>query len=93
MPVTSIKLSDELKDRLVIAAADSGKSVHAFMLEAIERQTTLAEQRKHFVAEALAAYETTRSTAQAYSADDVHRYMQATASGQPARRPKAKTWP
>ncbi len=93
MPVTSIKLPDELKDRVVVAAADSGKSVHAFMLEAIERQTSLAEQRKHFVAEAVAAYETTRSTGRAYSADDVHRYMQAMVAGRRARRPKTKTWP
>ncbi len=93
MPVTSLKLPTQLKDRVVTAAAESGKSVHAFMLEAIERQTGLAEQRRHFVAEALAAYETTRSTGRAYPANAVHRYMQAKADGRPARRPKTKNWP
>jgi predicted transcriptional regulator len=92
MPVTSLKLPDELKERVVAAAADSGKSVHAFMLEAIERQTGLSEQRKHFVAEALAACEATRSAGRAYAADDVHRYMEAKAVGRAVRRPKAKPW-
>jgi hypothetical protein len=92
MPVTSLKLPDALKLRIVAAAVESGKSVHAFMLEAIERRTSLAEQRKHFVAEAMAAYEATRSSGCAYSADDVHRYMQAKAAGVAVGRPKTKTW-
>jgi predicted transcriptional regulator len=92
MTVTSLKLPPELKERVVSAAADSGKSVHAFMLEAIERQTGLTEQRKHFVAEALAAYEATRRSGRAYAANDVHRYMQAKAAGHKVRRPKTKTW-
>ena len=92
MPVTSLKLPDELKERVVAAAADSGKSVHAFMIEAIERQTGLAEQRKHFVAEALASYEATRSAGRAYSAKDVHGYMLAKAAGRAVRRPKTKSW-
>ncbi len=37
--------------------ADSDQSAHAFMIEAIERQTTLAEARKGFVADALNAEE------------------------------------
>jgi predicted transcriptional regulator len=92
MPVTSIKLPDELKERVVAAAADRGKSVHAFMLEAIERQTNLAEQRKHFVAEALASYEHTQMSGRVYAANDVHRYMQAKVAGPSVRRPKTKTW-
>jgi predicted transcriptional regulator len=92
MPVTSLKLPDELKERVVAAAAERGKSVHAFMLEAIERQTSLAEQRKHFVAEALASYELTKKSGRTYSADDVHRYMQAKVAGRSVRRPKLKTW-
>ena len=92
MPVTSLKLPDELKQRIAVVAAESGKSAHAFMLEAIERQTGLAEQRRHFVAEALAAYETTQRSGRAYRVDDVHKYMQAKASGRKARRPTAKTW-
>ncbi len=92
MPITSLKLPDELKLRIVAAAAESGKSVHAYMLEAIERQTSLAEQRRHFVAEAIAAYEATSRSGRAYSADDVHRYMQAKVAGLSVRRPKAKAW-
>ena len=93
MPVTSLKLSPELKERIAELAAESGKSVHAFMIEAIERQALLAEQRKNFVAEALAAYDATQRSGVAYRAQDVHRYMSAKASGRRPRRPTPKPWP
>jgi predicted transcriptional regulator len=54
MPVTSLKLPAKLKEQVAEVVADTDKSAHAFMIEAIERQTALAEARKRFVNDALA---------------------------------------
>lgn len=52
---TTLKIAADLKRRVVAAAKAADKSPHAFMLEAIERQTRLDEQRRAFVADAVAA--------------------------------------
>lgn len=92
MRVTSLKLPESLKDRVAEVVADTGKSAHAFMIEAIERQTALAEARKRFVADALAAEQAMLRSGLAYRADEVHRYMAAKASGRKPARPKARSW-
>ena len=50
MSTTTLKLPEELKERIAAAAADAGKSPHAFMVEALAAQTGLAERRRVFVA-------------------------------------------
>ena len=62
------------------------------MLEAIERQTNLDEQRRALVADAVASRAEALSSGQGFSAADVHRYMAARVRGSRAKRPKAKTW-
>ena len=52
---TTLKLSDELKARIALAAQQTGKTAHAFMVEALELQTELAERRSAFVTDALLA--------------------------------------
>jgi predicted transcriptional regulator len=92
MPVTSLKLPDELRNRIAAVAAESGKSAHAFMVDAIEQQTRLAEARMQFVGDALAAERETIESGVAYRADDVHRYIAAKVDGKKPPRPKAKAW-
>ena len=92
MRITSLKLPDDLRKRVAEVVEDTDKSAHAFMIEAIERQTTLAEARKRFVTDALKAEEAMLRSGKGYRADEVHRYLQAKAAGRKARRPKAKTW-
>ena len=62
MPVTTLKLPDRLKGRVTKIVASMDQSAHAFMIEAIEKQTTLAEQWKQFVTDALAAEKAARHT-------------------------------
>lgn len=92
MRVTSLKLPDNLKDRVAEVVADTDKSAHAFMVEAIERQTALAEARKQFVADALVAERAMLRSGKGYRAEEVHRYMRAKASGEKPVRPKARAW-
>ena len=92
MATTTLKLPAELKERIASVIDGTGKSPHAFMVEAIEQQTRLAEQRKQFVGTALAAREDFRRTGRAYALADVRKYFAARAAGKPARRPRLKRW-
>jgi len=89
MPATTtLKLPDSLKKRIAPLAESAGKTAHAWMVEALETQATLAEKRRAFVADALAAEEEVRRTGLVYRAEDVHRYFRARAAGRKASRPK-----
>ena len=92
MPVTTLKLPDRLKGRVTKIVASMDQSAHAFMIEAIEKQTTLAEQWKQFVTDALAAEKAARHTGKGYLANEVHGYLKAKASGKKVSRPKVKAW-
>lgn len=93
MPPTTLKLPPQLRERIRALVADTDESVHSFMLKAIEHETTRAEQRKDFVADALEARADFAQTGLGYEARDVHAHMRARAAGKPSsRRPKAKRW-
>jgi predicted transcriptional regulator len=92
MPTTSLKLSDELKQRAVTAAEKKGVSPHAFMVQAIEQAATSAERRAGFVAEAHAAREQMLSTGKGYDTSEVHAYLKARIAGNKPAKPKAKSW-
>jgi len=90
MLTTTLKLPEQLKERIASAAADAGKSSHAFMIEAIAAQTELAERRSAFVG---AAHEAAQEVAQyglVYDADEVFGYLQDKLKGKRGKRPKAK---
>ena len=89
MPATTtLKLPDSLKRRIAPIAESAGKSPHAWMVEAIETQAMLAEKRKAFVADALAADKEVKQSGLVYRAADVHRYIRARAAGKSAPRPR-----
>jgi predicted transcriptional regulator len=92
MSITSLKLSDELKERAVAAAEQKGVSPHAFMVQAIEQAATAAERRASFVGEAKAAREQMLSSAKGYESSEVHGYLKARVAGDEAARPKLQSW-
>ena len=89
MSTTTLKLPEELKERIATAAADAGKSPHAFMVEALVAQTALAERRKIFVGAAHAAAQEVAQYGLVYDADEVFGYLQVKLKGKRAKRPKA----
>lgn len=89
---TTLKLPEKLKKRIAPLAKSAGKTPHAWMVEALETLATLAEKRKAFVADALAAEKEVKETGMAYSAEDVHRYIGARAAGKKPARPKPVKW-
>lgn len=92
MSTTSLKLSDELKQRAVAAAEKKGVSPHAFMVDAIEQAASAAEQRASFVNEARAAREQALKTGKGYDTGQVHAYLRARISGKKSAKPKARSW-
>jgi predicted transcriptional regulator len=89
MPTTTLKLPEELKERVASAAATAGKSPHAFMLEAIAVQTALAERRNAFVAAAHTAEQEVVQYGLVYDADEVFSYLHDKIKGKRTKRPKA----
>ena len=87
---TTLKLSDELKQRIARIAEEAGQSPHAFMVEAIQAQTELAERRRKFVASALDAEREVAQFGVVYDGDEVLSYLQSRLAGRPARRPRRR---
>ncbi len=89
MSTTTLKLPDELKERIASAAEAAGKSPHAFMIEALAAQTALAERRRAFVEAAQVAEQEVAEYGLVYDADEVFSYLQDKLSGKRGKRPKA----
>ena len=92
MPMTSLKLSDELRRRIQEIVADSDRTAHAFMVDAIERAARAEELRQQFGEEARVAEEETLRSGKAYDAREVFGYLEARARGRKAKRPRLKSW-
>jgi predicted transcriptional regulator len=84
---TTLKLSDDLRARIVPLARAAGKTTHAWMVEALETQAALAEMRESFIADAQAAADELDAGGPLYAAEDVHAYILGQAQGRPVRRP------
>lgn len=90
---TTLKLSDELKLRIASVAEASGRTPHAFMVEALDAQARLAEMRQAFINDALASAAEVDAGGALYAMQDVHAYILARATGKAAKRPKAIAQP
>lgn len=85
---TTLKLSEELKARISALAQAEGKTSHAYMVEAIERQAERAERRREYLAAGDAALMEHQRTGIAYAMEDVEEYILAKAEGRRTPPPK-----
>lgn len=90
MPATTLKISEELKARISNIAAHNQKSPHAFMLEALERETRREELRRSFTEDALAAERELLETGIYYDGDEVLSYLEQKLQGKKIKPPKAR---
>lgn len=88
MTTTTLKLPPELKRRVSRLAKESGKTAHAFMVQAIEREATREERMRQFVRDAIAADAAAEAGGPVYRAEDVYAWMERRARGEKAPRPK-----
>jgi predicted transcriptional regulator len=84
---TTLKLTDELKQRIVPLARSAGKTPHAWMVDAIERQAALAEARADFVRAAEESARDVDAGGALYAAADVVDYLIGRTEGRRTRRP------
>jgi len=68
--------------------ANTGKSAHAFMVEAIAEQTERIEEDRAFMARAEASLKHYQETGIAYDADDVSAYFRAKIQGIDLTKPQ-----
>lgn len=87
MSTTTIRLTEELKERVARAAQSAGTTAHSFILEAIADKADLVERRTGFHAEAQARLGKLTATGKTVGWADMRRYLQERASGQAALRP------
>ncbi len=85
---TTLKLSSALKTRIAKIAKKTGQTPHAFMVDALERQTRREERMEEFVNEALEADREIEEGDEVYAAADVHGWLARLAGGEQASRPK-----
>lgn len=85
---TTIKLPEDLKQRIAPLAEAAGKTPHAWMVEALERQAAMAEARKAFLQDAEAAAAEVDADGALYAAEDVATYLLARAAGRAPSRPR-----
>ena len=91
-PTTSLKLPPQLKKRMASFAADSGKSLHAFLVQIIEKEAQRLQNRRQFIEEALESEREMLRTGMGYRMEEVHAYFRARAAGKNPKRPKLRKW-
>lgn len=92
MATTSLKLPDSLKERIAKLAMETGKTPHAFMVEAICEQTERVEEDRAFMARAIASKKHFDETGIAYDADEVNAYFRAKIQGIELPKPQPKKY-
>jgi predicted transcriptional regulator len=90
MPTTTIRLTEELKERVSRAAEQAGATSHAFILDAIAQRVDEEERRNEFFAEAEQRYAKIVASGLAVSWDEMRRYLQERGGGGNPSRPSAR---
>lgn len=90
MSTTSIRLTDELKARIVIAAKKAGTTPHNFILEAIAEKADSADRRADFDALAEQRYASIVESGRTIPWADMRGYLEQRMAGHAARRPVAR---
>lgn len=90
MSTTTIRLPDDLKEKIARAAKREGVTAHSFILEAIAEKAALAERRNDFLSVAESRYADIVATGKTIAWADMQRYLRDSVSGKKATRPSAK---
>jgi predicted transcriptional regulator len=90
MSTTTIRLPEDLKERIVLAAERAGTTAHAFILNAIADKVDEVERRNDFHATAKRRYEEMVATGQTVPWDEMQSYLKDRLAGKKLSRPKAR---
>jgi predicted transcriptional regulator len=90
MTTTTIRIDDDLKARIAAAAERSGKTAHAFILDAIAQTVEQAELDEAFHRVADERWAKVLATGKTVPWDVAKTYLEARARGERARKPAAR---
>lgn len=90
MPTTTIRIEDELKERIASAAQLSGKTAHAFILDAIAQTVEQVEIDAEFDRVADDRWATLLQSGQTVAWDEARAYLEARGKGAEARKPAVR---
>jgi predicted transcriptional regulator len=85
---TSLKLPDDLKERIATVAQCVAQTPHAYMVQAIAEKVERDEKRQDFLGAADLADEEFKRTGIAYRLEDVERYIMDKVARKNPRKPK-----
>lgn len=92
MSTTTLRLPSDLKERVTKVAEKSGKTAHAFMLEAIEESVRLTEARAAMMDEAQERYEQLLASGRGVDWHEMRAYLKQRTSGRHATSPRPRSW-
>lgn len=92
MAATSLKLPDELKQRIERLASSAHKTPHAFMVEVLIREVDRSELREQFAAEADQSEKQAMASGKAYGLSETFDYLAARIAGKKTRKPRSRAW-
>jgi len=87
MSTTTLKLPADLKARIAPLAAAAGKTPHAWMVEALQAQVTLADLRQAFIGEARGSAADIDTGGPVFAMDEVAAYLRSSLAGRRTKRP------
>lgn len=90
MPTTTIRIEDELKARISVAAERAGKTAHAFILDAIAQKVEQAEIDEAFHQAADERWARLLTTGKSVSWADAKTYLEARSRGERPGKPVAR---
>ena len=90
MSTTTIRLPQELKERVARAAERAGTTAHSFMLEAIAEKAQQEERREEFQDSAERRYAEIVASGKTVPWNEMRRYLERRLTGKKVVRPKAR---
>jgi predicted transcriptional regulator len=90
MSTTTIRIDDELKARIAGAAQRSGKTAHAFIVEAIAQTLEQVEQDEALERVAESRWTALLANGKSVAWPDAKTWLEARARGEKPRRPSAR---
>jgi predicted transcriptional regulator len=90
MGTTTIRLEEDLEARIAVAAEREGKTVHAFIVDAIARRVERWESDDEFQRSAEERWAELGETGKSVAFDEARAYLEARAEGRRPARPSAR---
>ena len=90
MSTTTIRIEDDLKARIAVAAERAGKTAHAYIVDAIAQSVEQAELDDEFHRVADARWAKVLASGKTVPWDAARTYLEARSRGERARKPVAR---